>query len=54
MMYVQKCTYKKGKTMKSKTERITIRMTPEEKRRLEYCAEKNGKDRDGDPDRRSE
>lgn len=42
-MYVQKCTYKKGKTMKSKTERITIRMTPEEKRRLEYCAEKMAK-----------
>ena len=29
--------------MKSKTERITIRMTPEEKRRLEYCAEKMAK-----------
>lgn len=42
-MYVQKCTYKKGKIMKSKTERITIRMTPEEKRRLEYCAEKMAK-----------
>lgn len=40
--------------MKSRTISKIIRMTPEEKRRLEYCAEKNGKDRDRDPDCRSE
>lgn len=29
--------------MKCKTERLTIRLTPEEKRRLDYCSEKMGK-----------
>lgn len=40
--------------MKSRTISKIIRMTPEEKRRLEYCAEKNGKKRDGDTYCRSE
>lgn len=29
--------------MKAKTEVISLRLTPEEKRKLEYCAEKMGK-----------
>ena len=29
--------------MKCKTERITIRMTPDEKKKLDYCSEKMGK-----------
>lgn len=29
--------------MKCKTERITIRMTPEERKKLDYCSEKMGK-----------
>jgi hypothetical protein len=52
-MYIQICIYKKGAAVKSRTISKIIRMTPEEKRKLEYCAEKNGKNRDGDPDRRS-
>lgn len=37
-MYAQE-----GARMKCKTERITIRMTPEERRKLDYCSEKMGK-----------
>nr|DAD79748.1 MAG TPA: hypothetical protein [Siphoviridae sp. ctHjy10] len=42
-MYIQICIYKIRKRMKSRTLSKIIRMTPEEKRRLEYCAEKMGK-----------
>ena len=42
-MYIQICIYKIRKRMKSRTISKIIRMTPEEKRRLEYCAEKMGK-----------
>ena len=44
MMYIQICIYTKGSAeMKSRTISKIIRMTPEEKRRLEYCAEKMAK-----------
>ena len=42
-MYIQICIYKKGAAVKSRTISKIIRMTPEEKRRLEYCAEKMAK-----------
>lgn len=42
-MYIQICIYKIRKRIKSRTISKIIRMTPEEKRRLEYCAEKMAK-----------
>ena len=43
IMYIQICIYKMRKRMKNRTISKIIRMTPEEKRRLEYCAEKMAK-----------
>lgn len=42
-MYIQICIYKNRAAMKSRTISKIIRMTPEEKKKLEYCAEKMGK-----------
>ena len=37
IMYIQN-----GEIMKARTELISVRLTPEEKRRMEYCAEMMG------------